>query len=580
MQRERQRRRKGWYAVADTAERILYLIQAAGAEETARAFSQVADAMERTTKLEASRAWAQEQSGELARISAYKAEAAAVNQIGEASAKATTSVKILDAAKGQAATTSGEFRSKISAAGSALNSLASSLSSAAPSMSALNGAVGKGVTVFAQLLGVFGTGGTGLGVSGVIAAVTAFGAATSQAARDTAVLTDAIDKQKASVLSLEDRIKNYQDAGDAIAAVQMQLSANTTRLQLALDRMKTAVGVDAVEAYRKERDEVEESNKTLRTRLDTLTKLKEFEGRKRADAGEQATAAEANERDRRAIADALARAGASGTSAASFDFGSPEAPKKSGGPLGGGKQGTPYSDFIMQQAEGNSEADQIARDSDAAMKKYALDLEHHDRWMQMRKEQDEAISEGISKQSAWETANYDNLAKREEDRQKQQKAGQVAVMQGLTLVGNLGASVTAKLIMGAVEGQKQSGKAILRTIGESMIGEGTKAIFSGIIDIASQNYAGGAIKLATGAAEIAAGIGFGAAAGPVPSTAGATSAPSPSESPHRDNSTESGQAPVQNIFIEFSSLTGPTAEDGLRVRESLRNASYVYGAET
>lgn len=62
----------------------------------------------------------------------------------------------------------------------------------------------------------------------------------------------------------------------------------------------------------------------------------------------------------------------------------------------------------------------------------------------------------------------------------------------------------------AVIGQGDASKAIIAAIGDQMVAEGSKALFSGGIMLAGGNYAGGAATIALGAAEIAAGFGLGA----------------------------------------------------------------------
>lgn len=139
---------------------------------------------------------------------------------------------------------------------------------------------------------------------------------------------------------------------------------------------------------------------------------------------------------------------------------------------------------------------------------------------------------------------------------------------------------TAKMLTAVAEGQKVSGAAILKSIGESMIAEGTMAVFSGIIDLASFNPAG-AVKIATGGAEIAAGIGFaGVGAAATPATPSAPSSASQAgSSPINNSSGSSGSSSPTIIYISMPSVVSPSADDGLRVREALKAANNSYGVE-
>ena len=113
---------------------------------------------------------------------------------------------------------------------------------------------------------------------------------------------------------------------------------------------------------------------------------------------------------------------------------------------------------------------------------------------------------------------------------------------------------------------------------------GTLAVFKGIIDVAGIATAGiGAVELATGAAEIAFGVGLagaGAAISPpaIPSS-GASSGSVSGSSPINSNSSSSGDSSPTIIYVTMPSIISPSADDGLRIRQALDQADRTYGAQ-
>lgn len=503
------------------AERILYVVKAEGVEETAKAFEAVAEAMDRTAKLQAAMEAAQAKSGQDARIAAYRSEAAAINSAADATGKATQQLNAFSAGNVQAGATTGQLREKISAAGGAVGALSMAAAGAVPEMQGLNSVFGASLRIIPQVLGVMGGGAGGLIAGGLVAAVTGLAAVYSDAAK--------------SAKELDEQQKKVADSAAEVMEYNRKVMAQHVqqRLQNAIDD-KYAID----------------------------------------------DAAAANAKDKRELELALAAAGQAGTKQTAFDLGAPEsrlpAKPKDKGSIGANAT----NDFIQGQAE-FGEVDEYAQKSKSALEHYATLKQAEEDWRAMEGDLITAAAEARNKS---DIEQFENLKKLRDKEAAQTQANQQAAMGGFKAVASIGASVTAKLITSAVEGHKISGKAILASIGEAMIGEGTRAIFSGIIDLASLNPLG-AVKIGVGTAEIAAGIGFGAAGGGG-STPSASSVSTPSQastgefgqSPYRDNS--GGGGVVNNTtYVEFSSLTGPTAEDGLRVRQSLDKANNSYGEQ-
>lgn len=577
------------------AERILYVVKAEGVEETAAAFEKLGASIDRTAKLQAAMEAAQEQSSANARIAAYQAEANAVNALGDAAGKQTQQVAAFESANAKAGVSTGQLREKVSAAGGAIGAFSQALMGVIPDVGGLNTAFGTTLRILPQLLGVLGGGGAGIAVGGLIAAVTGLGAVMSSASKDadkiassTKGAAEALAEYYATIASnravyanAQSAVKQQKDFEDALthgraelkdydaeiwrhtAAIEKNNAGLQTTVDMSFEEMKFRAGV-LIPSMKAENEEHENQIKLL----------KEW----RSEAQQNADLQKQQLKDKQDIANALASAGAAGTKQQTFDLGTPETlttKPKDKGAIGANAT----NDFIQGQAE-FGEVDEFAQKSKSALDHYAALKQAEEDW---RATEGELITAAAEARNKSDIEQFENLKKLRDTEKAQTLANQQAVIGGLKTVAGIGASVTAKLITSAVEGQKVSGKAILASIGEAMIGEGTRAIFSGVIDLASLNPLG-AVKIATGAAEIAAGVGFGAAGGGSTPSASSVSTPSQAstgefgQSPYRDNS--AGGGVVNNTtYVEFSSLTGPTAEDGLRVRQSLDKANNSYGQQ-
>jgi hypothetical protein len=97
------------------------------------------------------------------------------------------------------------------------------------------------------------------------------------------------------------------------------------------------------------------------------------------------------------------------------------------------------------------------------------------------------------------------------------------------------------------------------------------------------NFASGGAMVALGAAEMAVGLGLGAAGSamqPPTASAGGTAGSTGDSSPIRSNASsngDSGRGPTV-IYIDMPTVVSPSAEDGMRIRQAIDAASRVYGA--
>jgi hypothetical protein len=149
-----------------------------------------------------------------------------------------------------------------------------------------------------------------------------------------------------------------------------------------------------------------------------------------------------------------------------------------------------------------------------------------------------------------------------------------------------GAAMAAKTLQMALAGQKLELTGLLASIGNQMIAEGTMGVFSGTLR-AAFSYGSDPTAyamIATGGAELAAGIALSAAAGPTALTKAAGGTPTGGgvsgigASPLRDNSQGSGTV-VNNTYVEFNSPFSPSAETGQQIRQHLIAANNTYGPQ-
>jgi hypothetical protein len=164
-----------------------------------------------------------------------------------------------------------------------------------------------------------------------------------------------------------------------------------------------------------------------------------------------------------------------------------------------------------------------------------------------------------------------------------EKRDRQAMTSSLMALGTTAAQLTAKQLSEAVKGHKIQGAMILESLGDAMVAEGVRVMFQGGAMLLMGNYASGGGLIALGAAEMAAGLGMGAAGSalqpPTAPAGGATD--SGGSSPIRDTSASSNRSQNSGptvIYIDMPTVVSPSPEDGLRIRQAIDAASRVYGA--
>lgn len=132
----------------------------------------------------------------------------------------------------------------------------------------------------------------------------------------------------------------------------------------------------------------------------------------------------------------------------------------------------------------------------------------------------------------------------------------------------------------AVKGSKISGKAVMQSIGDALVGRGTQAILEGTIFSATPfMWGSGAPMIAAGGVAIGAGMALGAASRAVGGGGGggggSGSTGTPQLGPASPVNTSGGSSNNRQpttIIVNMSSVLAPTAEDGVRVTRAVEQA--------
>lgn len=134
-------------------------------------------------------------------------------------------------------------------------------------------------------------------------------------------------------------------------------------------------------------------------------------------------------------------------------------------------------------------------------------------------------------------------------------------------------AASIQALAAVARGEKDAGKMLLATIGNTLVGRGTDALWQGIIMSANPLTPGlGAPLIAAGTAAIAAGIALGAAgASGGGGGGGGNSRPaSPAATPN--NQTYNASGGQRSVIVNMPTVVAPGPQDGARVRAALREA--------
>lgn len=561
-------------------EQINYKVSADGTEATAAGFNKVGDALDRTVRLQQALGQAQSQSGDFARIAAYRQEADALNATGDRTVGMLS--KLTEAANenGRAFGASGRT---IQEAGTMIGRVFSEVSG----MNAYRGVIDT-ITRSAALFGsTLLSGGAIVGGIGVIGALGALAYAFEKLNPDIDATSKKIFTATNDVQAFSAAVKKYRDeqlqtgtsvhadaqfnsnmsvgnVSSAELAAQQTAERNATRDKYTAN-IKQVQGSIPSEGFMGMPKEQPEASARIVDLLDQQEKDLKAIDEKYAQLKDVAAAVRANEQDKAELSSQLSTE----SPLIGKDIKDEKAkPEKNGDYAARWDAAQTMIDKIskMQTADALKQA--------ALQDDYAQDDIKRSLRVEEEKRRDQQETYDLQKSADRETYELqDKQAKRSQEERKKMASD-------FSALAGIASATTSKLIIAAAEGQKISGKAILASIGEAMIGEGTRALFTGAIQLASLNPLG-ALTIGLGVAEIAAGVGLAGAgsSGATPPSTTMPSQPSQDQSAPIGNTTANPNAGPTIIYIDMPSVLSPSADDGMRIRQALQDANHVYGPQ-
>lgn len=567
-------------------EKIAYVVSQEGAEKTASEVDKVADAFTRSAKSQTAFARSSENATALGRLAAYRAEA---DRVSDVVSKSGVAIGKMTKAANDNAASFGNMGRQVSEVGTQLGHLFSRVTGLNQFQTAIDVAARSAVGFASNLVGGVGVLGTaGVVAGGVIGAVGALGltmhlvaaqadelaAKTLKNAQALGTYANQIDKLrsgKASALTAASGSHDLQEKLDAGRGSVREYETERAALKDLVAGNKPAELEKNIQGAYQAGDretvvKLQELKKALAEAPARIEKYRQFE----KEARSEAAAAVAVSKGKSAMQDELFLLGHEDKAKAekkppSFDEYAAE--EKNLANIHKLKELEAKNDMRMR-------ADDWAQED--AYRNASLKAE-----MEAEKEK---------RRVYWET--YDEKKKADQkayeagDRMATESArSRLAVEQ---MFGRTAANITAQLISAAISGKKIEVAALLSSIGNQMIAQGTMAIFEGTIrGYSSYGFDATAYGLiSTGGLELAAGVALAgggaiAGAGAKPSGASGGGAPySPNASPLRDNSMGNGGGAVNNVtYVEFNSPFAPSAETGMQIRQHLTAANNSYGRQ-
>lgn len=616
-------------------------VTADGTKEAADGLSKIGDQLDRQKSAIKAMDDAVAQSGYLARLAQYKAEATKLNAVQEENAatvkKLTVSVKENAEAFADHST---KLRSQLGAGAGALSQLSQAFAQVVPEIGAFQNATDVALRSMGGFLGVLG-GGAGIALGGIVAALGVLGSVMSSAKREADELAKSTKENAAAlgdyasqIAGLRQNVGQHQSTAVADAKRQYALDAGNA------SGSDYAVEVASLKELIKKKDEV---TKALQKAYedgdrDTVVKLASIR-----DAINQAPAKIAKYQH----SGLVARVGeedqkrfSSQQKSDQLDFAGDLA--DAGGVPEKAEAAKPRADdasaFQRRLAANRAAIDAIQKmESDAIdrqhkeeeeARKAAFALEYADKKEQIEKllnqyhesefnksevlktnleqqrsdletligetvtslhatDAEQALQAEELKRQAMRDTHEEFMALQDEQASLIQqnlaaeKSTRAAVNQSMMALGTTLGQMTAKQLSEAVKGHKIQAAMIVEGIGDAMVAEGVRVMFQGGAMLLGGNYAGGGGMLALGAAELAAGLALGAAGSamqpPAPAGGGTSEA---SAQPDRGSQTSNGNSGGHTtiIYVDMPTVVSPSAEDGMRVRHAIDAASRVYGA--
>ena len=555
-------------------------VTAEGTTQAAKEIDKVTASLERQRKTEEMIAKTSDDLRRKNKVTAIQAEAAAQNQLFEATQRTATSATQVATALGGTTQQFGKFRSSIAASASLMGGLGAQFATLVPATAGMTKALQVGGASMAQFLGVLG-GGPGMLLGGAVAAVGALAAYMSSATKEAdelAKATEANAKAMGSYLTQIQKLRSEVTAAQAQkrdeGSLYSRLSSNRGSVQeyeAEIGTIESRLGNDYYSQGRI--DKLYQSGtgreaivKTQAERAALQKRLEQMRGGL-SYAQEQAAAGAQQ---------------ASEQAAAGLDFdaaGTPGAPAKTAGT---------GDAFAREQANQDVIAKLKAMESDYSMEQRERTWEDQDIAIEAARAKEEETVAALERQHTYEREQLEiTAAVRDREMQKERQQRLQLAMIGVQ-TSQMMAGAALKGISEVVKGHKLQMGAIVEGIGDQMVAQGTAHLFQGMAAAVLGTPA--AALLGIGSAEIAAGLALGAvgARGAGGSASESKAAEKASRDDPRGGPTDTD--PYRNTFspginqpsvinIYLPSVLSATAEDGVRIRDALKQATNVYGAQ-
>jgi len=562
-------------AVAET-EKVEFEVKTTGVAKAAEEFDKLAKSQERVKATTDALNAAKAKSAELMRVNEYMAEAQALNASGAAAQATAQQFSVLSSAKAAANDNMGKLRGQVAATAGIIGQLGGAFTALVPAAGGFQTVLQRSLLSMGGFLGVLG-GGPGVLLGGAVAAVAGLATVMSNASKEADALAKETEKNAKAMGSYLDQIQKVRaETGGKLKqqSAENQYQQDYKSGKLGVDDYNTAIevtrasleklgGAQAIKAAY-DANEADEMHRLIDLNEKLNKKMAEALGL-RAQAIEQAAAAETGAATGKEFEYELDIAG-----------GTPAEKKKAG-------KGTSW-DPAKAEAENQERIDKLqALESEYEVKKIAREFEAIDR----RREQGEIELEEYKARKEEELRFTQEGRDEEQAGFEKQMADMAAKRQQTNAAMLQGASIFAKstvsVLQSAIKGHKMNAAAMVESIGDQLAASGTAHLLQAAAMAFIPGLQGNAGGLAAvGAIELAVGLGMGgvgAAAGGGGSGAGAGGGGSSGSTPVRSGGSEQAEATPTVVYVNFTSLTGPTPEQGRQVAQALEASYRVYGED-
>jgi hypothetical protein len=565
--------------------KIAIKVTAEGTAQAAKEIDKVTASLERQRKTEEMIAKTSDDIRRKNKVTAIQAEAAAQNQLFEATQRTSASATQVATAIGGTTQQFGKFRSSIAASASLMGGLGAQFATLVPATGAMTKALQVGGASMAQFLGVLG-GGPGMLLGGAVAAVGALAAYMSSATKEAdelAKATEANAKAMGSYLNQVQKLRSEVTAAQAQkrdeGSLYSRLSSNrgsVSEYEAEIGTIEARLGNDYYSQSRIDRlyqsgtgrDEIVKTQQALAA---LQKRLEQMRGGLSYAQSEAAAAAQQAAEQR----------------AAGLDFdvaGTPGA----GGAAGGGGRGVDTFGLAQENQERIARLKQM--EEQYSMEQRARTWEDQDIAIEAARAKEEESVAALERQHTYEREQMEiTAAIRDREAAKERQQRQQLAMIGMQ-TSQMMAGAALKGISEVAKGHKLQIGQLIEGIGDQMVAQGTAHLFQALaMSVIPGAQAPGAALYGIAIGEIAAGIGLGAAGARAPGGSAAEAKEAdrsgrdnprggPTDTdPYRNTFTPTGAQPA-TINIYLPSVLSPTAEDGVRIRDALKQATNVYGA--